>query len=132
MDESKYSPASLVLRYLPELADPAAKIVCESAANMLLAIPVQVVIGYVRPNQNDLARRMTATLGMSFAVLWLLLSGSAGVIMLQKPGKDYRKAFDEPPYWTWWTATGLVFLQLYVTTFEKRLSCSSKICFKHR
>lgn len=117
-----------MLPLFPELADPATKTVCESAATMLLAIPVQVVIGYVRPGQSDWARRTTAIIGMNFAVLWLLLSGSAGVIMLQKPGKDYRKAFDEPPYFTWWTATGLVFLQWYVQPPLKNVSSSSKIC----
>ncbi len=72
-----------------------------------------IACGYVKQSDGLWKARRKTFVGALLAFLLAGFYAAAGVTMIQKPGKDFRKAFDIPPYKTWWIAVGLIWLQWY-------------------
>lgn len=58
--------------------------------------------------RNCTAVYLGTTLQVTLWALWAL----ASVLMFKKPGKNFRHAFDIPPYSTWWSSTAMCIIQL--------------------
>ena len=99
--------------YIPSLTI-SYETVTTSGATSFVVFPLQLMVGYVTPADTNCMRRIRTSIGTLLGLLLMGLYGAAGATMVKSPGKDFRKSFDEPPYGVWWTATILVFAQLYV------------------
>ena len=95
------------------MADDVPTTVTAGAVTIMLVLPVQVVVGYVRPTESVWMKRIRTSAGTFLALLLIGIYAAAGVTMLESPGKDFRKSFDVPPYGTWWTAAALILVQWY-------------------
>ena len=91
-----------------------ATLVTAGTVTMFFVLPIQVVVGYVKAADTSCVRRVRTSVGALLGLLLVGLYGAAGASMVKSPGKDFRKAFDRPPYGVWWCATVLIFIQTYV------------------
>ena len=72
-------------------------------------------MGYMRPADTMLMKRIKTSVGVLLVFVGMSFHLVAGILMVRKPGKDYRHSLDrKPPVGEWWTAMVFVFIQVYV------------------